>query len=98
MADFLAQYCGEYGLGKCKCRDRVNYAIQNHRIHPSRLDFTSATEMKAEQMLDVKHAMEEIDDLSQQFSFCKCYESTDQVKQYFEDFLNSTITNTVLKA
>lgn len=98
MADFLSQYCGEYGNGTCKCRDRVNYAIQNHRIHPSRLDFTSATEMKAEQMLDVKHAMEEIDDLSQQFSFCKCYESTDQVKQYFEDFLNSTITNTVLKA
>lgn len=98
MADFLSQYCGEYGNGTCKCRDRVNYAIQNHRIHPSRLDFTSATEMKAEQMLDVKYAMEEIDDLSQQFSFCKCYESTDQVKQYFEDFLNSTITNTVLKA
>ncbi len=98
MADFLSQYCGEYGNGTCKCRDRVNYAIQNHRIHPSRLDFTSATEMKAEQMLDVKYAMEEIDDLSQQFSFCKCYESTDQVKLYFQDFLNSTITNTVLKA
>ena len=29
MADFLGQYCGEYGGGRCKCKDRVNYAIQN---------------------------------------------------------------------
>ena len=34
MADFLAQYCGEYGSGRCKCRDRVNYAIQSHRLNP----------------------------------------------------------------
>ena len=29
MAEFLGQYCGEYGNGRCKCRDRVNYAIQS---------------------------------------------------------------------
>ncbi len=34
MADFLGQYCGEYGAGRCKCKERVNYAIQNHRINP----------------------------------------------------------------
>ena len=98
MADFLSQYCGEYGLGKCKRRERVNYAIQNHRINPSQLDFTAAAVISVEQMIEVKNAMEEIDDLSQQFSFCKCYESTDKVKQYFEDFLNSTVTNTVMEA
>ncbi|MDE7185849.1 MAG: RNA polymerase sigma factor, partial [Lachnospiraceae bacterium] len=32
MADFLGQYCGEYGGGRCKCKDRVNYAIQSHRL------------------------------------------------------------------
>lgn len=97
MADFLSQYCGEYGNGKCRCKDRVNYAIQNHRINPTQLDFTSARAIKAGRMIDVKNAMEEIDDLSQQFSFCKCYESTDRVKQYFENFLNSTATNTVME-
>ena len=33
MADFLGQYCGEYGGGRCRCIDRINYAIQNHRIN-----------------------------------------------------------------
>ena len=45
MADFLGQYCGEYGSGKCKCKDRVNYAIQNHRINPLQLDYTTAAEI-----------------------------------------------------
>ena len=43
MADFLGQYCGEYGSGRCKCKDRVNYAIQSHRINPLQLDYTAAT-------------------------------------------------------
>ena len=43
MADFLGQYCGEYGRGKCKCKDRINYAVQNHRIDPRQLDYMSAT-------------------------------------------------------
>ena len=42
MADFLSEYCGEYGKGTCRCANRVNYAIQNHRIAPDRLDFTAA--------------------------------------------------------
>ena len=25
MADFLGEYCGESGGGRCKCKDRVNY-------------------------------------------------------------------------
>ena len=42
MTDFLSEYCGEYGQGACHCAGRVNYAIQNHRIDPGRLDFTAA--------------------------------------------------------
>lgn len=52
MADFLKEYCGEYGNGKCRCADRVNYAIQNHRIHPAQLPFTSAVPKST--MLEVK--------------------------------------------
>ena len=40
MAEFLGQYCGAYGSGKCNCKDRVNYAIQNHRINPLQLDLS----------------------------------------------------------
>lgn len=86
MASFLTEYCGEYGNGKCHCVERVNYAIQNHRIHPSRLDFQTAVPKQV--VLDVKEAMEEIDDISQEFSFCKTYEPPEKMKRFMEDFLN----------
>lgn len=90
MADFLGQYCGEYGNGRCKCTDRVNYAIQNHRIHPQQLDYTTATEIPVETMLEVKSAMEEIDGLSQDFSFCKPYRSPERTKRLLQELLDST--------
>lgn len=88
MADFLTEYCGEYGKGKCHCTERVNYAIQSHRIHPTQLYFQTA--VSSEVMLDVKEAMEEIDDLSQKFSFCKTYQSPENLKQFIKGFLNGT--------
>ena len=86
MADFLKEYCGEYGKGMCCCEKRVNYAIKNHRIHPSCLDFYHAVPKQV--TLDVKAAMEEIDGISQEFSFCRTYESPEKLKQFMEDFLN----------
>lgn len=90
MADFLEKYCGEYGNGRCRCRDRVNYAIQNHRINPQQTDFATAVEIPVKTMLDVKSAMEEIDDLSQDFSFCKPYQAPERTKHLIREFLNST--------
>ncbi|MEY8393047.1 RNA polymerase sigma factor [Lachnospiraceae bacterium 45-W7] len=90
MADFLGQYCGEYGGGRCKCKDRVNYAIQNHRINPLQLDYAKAAEIPLEAVMDVKNAMEDIDDLSQDFSFCKPYQSPEHTKQLIQEFLDST--------
>lgn len=90
MADFLGQYCGEYGRGKCRCKDRVNYAIQSHRINPLQLDYTAATEIPIQTMLDVKNAMEDIDALSQDFSFCKSYRSPERTKHLIREFLDST--------
>lgn len=89
MADFLGQYCGEYGSGRCKCKDRINYAIQNHRINPLQLDYMTATEIPVKTMLDVKNAMEDIDDLSQDFSFCKPYQSPERTKHLIQEFLDS---------
>ena len=89
MADFLGQYCGEYGSGRCKCRDRVNYAIQSHRINPLQLDYMAAMEIPMQTMIDVKNAMEDIDDLSQDFSFCKPYQSPERTKHLIQEFLDS---------
>lgn len=95
MADFLKEYCGEYGNGNCHCAKRVNYAIQNHRISPTQLDFTTAIPM--ETMIEVKEAMESIDDLSQEFAFYKTYRSPASLKEFIQKFLNgasySVVTN-----
>lgn len=90
MADFLSRYCGEYGSGKCRCKNRVNYAIQSHRLNPGQLDYTNAAEISISTMLDVKNAMEDLDDLSQDFSFCKPYRSPERTKRLIQEFLNST--------
>ena len=86
MADFLKEYCGEYGDGKCRCVNRVNYAIQNHRIHPAQLNFT----VPKSTMLEVKQAMENIDDLSQEFAFCKTYQSPESLREFIQKFLDGT--------
>lgn len=85
VADFLREYCGEYGNGTCRCKDRVDYAIQNHRINPAKLDFTAAL---PKEMLEVKEAMEEIDGISHTFAFCKTYQSPGSLKKFIQDFLN----------
>ena len=85
VGGFLKEYCGEYGKGTCHCAERVNYAIQNHRIHPARLDFTTAV---LKDMETVKETMEDIDALSQEFSFCKTYQSPESLKKFIEEFLN----------
>ena len=98
MADFLGQYCGEYGSGRCKCKDRMNYARQNHRINPLRLDYMTATEIPMETICAVKDAMEEIDDLSQDFSFCKPYQSPERMKHLIMELLNSAQFSIIQKS
>lgn len=90
MADFLSEYCGEYGKGNCRCAKRVNYAIQNHRISPDRLEFANAEQIPAETLVKVKTAMEDIDDISQEFSFLKSYRSPDGLKEFIGKFLDGT--------
>lgn len=98
MAVFLYDYCGEYGNGKCHCINRVNYAIQNHRISPAHLDFTAAVPISSQTMLEVKEAMESIDDLSEEFSFCKMYQSPEDLKQFIQRFMDGTALSVVLNA
>lgn len=100
VADFLSAYCGEYGGGKCRCRDRLNYAIQSHRLNPAQLDYTAAskTSVDLEKALGFKNAMEEIDDLSAHFTFSRLYESPEQIKRFLTAFLESTTLSTVKNA
>lgn len=96
MADFLKEYCGEYGNGTCRCADRVNYAIQNHRINPARLDFTAAASSGT--VTQVKEAMEDIDALSQEFAFYKTCQSPAGLKEFIQKFLDGTLCSVVTNA
>lgn len=93
MADFLENYCGEYGSGKCRCKDRINYAIQSRRLNPKDLEYTTSPEV----LMDVKNAMEEVDDLAGRFTFCKVYKSPDKARQYIKSFLESTQISVIKK-
>ena len=96
MADFLSEYCGEYGAGACRCAKRVDYAIQNHRVDPRHLEFTAAR--PARLAVEVKEAMEQIDGYAQQLSFCKLYQSPDRLKKLLQDFLNGAACATVIES
>ena len=96
MADFLSDYCGEYGNGTCRCADRVNYAIQNRRIAPDRLEFTAAR--PSETALEVTAAMEELDGLAQQFSFCRLYQSPERLKGMLREILEGPAFSAVARA
>lgn len=98
MADFLSEYCSEYGGGKCKCAKRVQYAIQNHRINPSHLDYVNAVEISAGTLAEVKQAMENTDDLAQYFAFCKVWQSPEALKRQVLDFLRSASAATIQDA
>lgn len=98
MADFLSAYCGEYGNGKCLCKNRVSYAIQSHRLTPGILDYSALEEQSEEKMLILKKAMEELDDLAGYFNFMKIYESPERIRKFFSDFLKSTALSTVKNA
>ena len=98
MAKFLGEYCGECGNGACHCIDRVNYAIKNHRISPASLDFTAAKPISARTMVEVKDAMEAIDDLSEEFSFYKTYESPEVLKEAIRTFLAGTAFSVIQNA
>lgn len=95
MADFLTEYCGEFGSGKCRCSNRVNYAVQTRRLNPASLDFTSASEGSREKMIRFQNAMEDIDGLASHFTFCKEYESPERTKRFFQEFLKSASLSTV---
>lgn len=95
MGGFLEQYCGEYGSGKCRCKNRIHYAVQSHRLNPQNLEYTSATETPGPVLVDVKNAMEEIDGLSAKFMFCKTYQTNDKVRNFMKEFLKSAQLTTV---
>lgn len=95
MAEFLKKYCGEYGLGKCHCKDRIDYAIISKRLNPKEMNYTKAKEISLNNMMDVTNAMEHLDGYSHELSFYKMYNSPDSMKKCISELLESTYMETI---
>ncbi len=88
VSQFLKEYCGAYGHGNCCCENRIDYAILTQRLNPQNLEYTTAL-ANNQTLLDVKNAMEEVDDLATDFRFLKIYQSPEKTKDFIKKLLKS---------
>lgn len=89
VASFLDEYCGLSGKGVCQCRNRINYAIANHRINPKNLEYSKLEKNDDNILFKFKSAMEETENFSTIFSTLPSYYSTGKLKKFVTDFLQS---------
>lgn len=98
MAEFLKKYCGEYGCGKCHCKDRIDYAILSKRLDPQEMYYTKAEEISLDKIMNFTKAMEHLDDYSHELSFYKMYKSPDSIKKFIIELLKSKDIETIRKS
>lgn len=94
VSQFLKEYCGAYGHGNCCCESRIDYAILTQRLNPQNLEYTTAL-ANNQTLLDVKNAMEEVDDLATDFRFLKIYQSPEKTKDFIQKLLKSDSLSTI---
>lgn len=94
VSQFLKEYCGAYGHGNCCCENRIDYAILTQRLNPQNLEYTTAL-ANNQTLLDVKNAMEEVDDLATDFRFLKIYQSPEKTKDFIQKLLKSDSLSTI---
>lgn len=85
MSEFMKDYCGLSGSGKCSCGKRVGYAVKTHRLNPHNLEYTVLEQVKSE----LKMAMEEMDQQSMVFAELPRYRSPKAVKEFLTNILTS---------
>lgn len=95
MAAFLGEYCGLSGTGVCSCKRRIHYAIATHRVVPEHLGFQSMEECRYEDVVSCTDAMEELDGLSQIFAGFPAYRSSEGVRAWMQNLMESKSFSTV---
>ena len=88
MAQFLSEYCGLSGTGKCSCKSRINYAVATHRLDPAHLDYSTMSECHYSELAAFTETMEELDELTQVFSKLSAYQSPKRIKTWVKDLLD----------
>lgn len=86
VADFLGEYCGLSGTGKCSCKKRIGYAIATQRLDPQNLEYSK---LGREEQASFTHAMEEMDDLSFVFADMPKYHTPLEIRTFLDKLLSS---------
>lgn len=89
MANFLSNHCDLTETSLCNCRKRSPYAILQHRINPAKLDFKNLQPLDHSCLLDIKDAMEVIDDTSSVFEDFSNYKADIKITSYVKKLLQS---------
>lgn len=96
MGKFLTIYCGHSG-GKCNCQRRVPFAIKQHRLDPTNLDYLSLKELNLAEIYQQKSNMEFIDEQTLLFETLANYQSSFDAKQFLAELLKSKQLSELIK-
>lgn len=82
VGDFLSEYCGLSGTGKCSCKKRVGFAIRTQRLQPERLEYSAMQKLEKKTVCEYIQAMEELDRQSLIFAQMPKYRSPERVQEF----------------
>ena len=88
VTDFLSTYCG-LSNGMCNCKKRIGYAVTNHRLDPTNLEYSAQTKLEDNYLLDYTQSMENIDKLSDVFKSLPHYRSPEAAKAFLQKLIQS---------
>ncbi|MBT9774921.1 sigma-70 family RNA polymerase sigma factor [Clostridium sp. MCC353] len=95
VGDFLYHYCGLTKTGMCSCRNRVGYAVSQHRINPDSLEFKNLKRLDQDTLDTVKKEMELLDEASIIFSNMPEYRLPDKARMFIEQMIGSEAMKTI---
>lgn len=95
VGDFLKEYCGLSGTGKCDCKKRIGYAIKTQRLNPENLEYSKLSALDENVVANYIQAMEEMDALSLVFSRLPKYQSPEAIQNFVEKLVSSNDMRTI---
>lgn len=88
MANFLQEYCG-LGHGSCNCHKRLGYAITNHRLSPTHMEYSLLKKLDDDNIHEIIKTMEKLDAISLLFATMPKYKNPKSAKEFVEKLMTS---------
>lgn len=96
MGEFLDTYCGVAG-GRCNCKRRIPFAIQQKRLNPTQLDYSYLKKLELADIFQQKNNMEFLDEQTLLFETLSHYQSTFDPQQFLKELLASKQLSELIK-